>query len=103
MTKKNGLWKMIAVLLVSSMVLISCATLTWNNPVTETGLKSALETALKNANAQEVASYTILFGFLHLGKSSFEGLVIAAARSGKSVHVLKARNLFFTSVIAYAN
>jgi ABC-type dipeptide/oligopeptide/nickel transport system permease subunit len=83
-------------------VMVGCASLTWNSPVTESGSISAMKTALNNADAKEIANYTVLFGTFELGRSSFDGLVIAAARSGKSIHILRTHSLFVSKIIAYA-
>ena len=101
MGKKNWLG-MLVMMLVFTVVLAGCATLTWNTPVTESGSRSALETAERNAGGIEVANYTILFGFIPLGRGTFDGLVVAAARSGKSVDILRSRGLFTTKIVAYA-
>ena len=90
------------ILLVFGMFLTGCATLTWNSPVTETGSTSAMETALKNAGAKEIANYTVILKIFKLGKPSFEGLVVAAARNGKSVHILQTSGIFTNKIIAYA-
>jgi|GEM_PF-3184630 len=101
MVRKKSFWGMLVVVLVFGAITIGCASLTWNSPVTETGTRGALETALQNAEAQEIARYTRIFGFA-FGRGTFDGLVTAAARSGQSVHILRTNGLIFRSIVAYA-
>jgi len=93
---------MLAVVLAFGMFLSSCASVTWNAPVTETGTQKALKTALDRAGSEEVASYTILFNVFHLGRETFQGLVVAEVRRGKTVDILRTTNPFATTVKAYA-
>jgi hypothetical protein len=104
MAKKKSLYSgMLVIVLIFVMFLTGCATLTWNAPVTETGSISALETALSNARAREIAEYTIYLGFIHLGRATFDGFVVAQARAGRSIHILTTNYFFVTKVVAYAN
>jgi len=103
MVRRKSFWGMLAVVLLFGAITVGCATLTWNAPVTETSTRGALETALQNAGAQEIARYTRVFGIFNFGRATYNGLVTAAARSGQSVHIMVRRNLFVTAVVAYAS
>jgi hypothetical protein len=103
MARKGISWGILVMVLVFGMVMTGCATLTWNSPVTESGTTSAMKTALNNADAKEIANYTVILGVFELGRPTFDGLVTAAARSGKSVHILRTYGLFVDKIIAYAN
>ena len=102
MVNKKRFSGMLALVLAFGMFLSSCASVTWNAPVTETGTRKALETALERAGSEEVANYTILFNIFHLGRATFNGLVVAEVRRGKTVDILTRTNPFFTSITAYA-
>jgi len=102
MARRKSFWGMLAAMLAFGAITVGCASLTWNSPVRETGSRRGLETALQNAGAQEVARYTRIFGFIPLGRGTFDGLVTAAARSGQSVHVLRRNGLFVQRTVAYA-
>jgi hypothetical protein len=93
---------LLASLLAFCVLFAGCASLTWNAPVTEENTKTALTTALENAGAKEVASYTIVLGLFALGKSTFDGLAVGAVRSGKKIHILRVNNLFAVKIVAYA-
>ena len=93
---------MLALMLALGMLLSGCASLTWNASVTETGSAAALKTAEDNAGGKEIANYTVILGFIQLGRSTFEGLVVAAARSGKSVDIMTTNHLVVQKVVAYA-
>ncbi|MCL2381277.1 MAG: hypothetical protein FWC64_06750 [Treponema sp.] len=93
---------MLVLTLTFGVIAMGCASLTWNTPVTETGTRGGMETALQNAGAREIARYTRVLGIFRFGGATFDGLVIAAARAGDSVHYLNTHGLFFRSVRAFA-
>jgi hypothetical protein len=99
--KKIRLGLLVAVL-AFCVFFAGCATLTWNSPVTEANTRTALEAALSSAGAQEVAQYTIILNLFETGRATFDGLVVGAVRSGKTIHVLRINNIFTTKVVAYA-
>lgn len=101
MSKRIKLGVLIMVL-VFGMVMSGCASITWNSPVTETGTVSGMKTQLNNAGAKEIAEYTLILNMFELGRNTFDGLVVAAARAGKKIHILRTYNPFVQKVIAYS-
>ena len=93
---------MLVMVLAFGMTVVGCATMTWNAPITESGSADGLQTAAKNAGGVEVARYSLVFGFIPFGYDTFQGLTVAAARSGKSVDIMRQNFLFFTRITAYA-
>jgi hypothetical protein len=102
MAKKSLFLGMLAMALVLVGLFTSCASLTWNSPITEDGSISALQTAEQNAGGVEVASYSLIFGFIPLGRETFSGLVVAASRSGKKVDIMYENYLIFQKLVAYS-
>jgi hypothetical protein len=103
MKKRSRLiFGMLAVMLALGMLLSGCASLTWNAAVTETGSVSALKTAEDNAGGKEIANYTVILGVFELGRATFTGLVVAAARAGKTIDIMTTNHLVVQKVIAYA-
>jgi hypothetical protein len=102
MNKKILFSGMLAMVLVFGVLFTGCASLTWNSPVTETGTASALETAEQSAGGEEIATYSIILGIFPLGLETFNGLVVAASRSGKKVDIMDQNYLFLRKIVAYA-
>ena len=88
-------------LVLTGLVLESCASLTWNSPVIEGGSAKELTEVIKKAGGKEVATYKLICGF-GVGVAKFQGLVVAAVRSGKSITYLKENYYVYQKVTAYA-
>jgi hypothetical protein len=78
-----------------------CATVTWNTPVTESGMANTLSKAVKDSGGKEIASFTVICG-IPIGAATFSGLVANAARSGKSIDYLRVSYMVYQKVTAYA-
>jgi hypothetical protein len=101
MAKKRMVAALGVIMTVFGFAFTGCATVLWNTPVLEDGSVSALEKVVKNAGGREIASYTVICG-IPLGRSTFSGLVAAAARSGKSIDYFKKSYVVYQTITAYA-